>query len=190
MRLSHRAKNLLLLASLAFNFGVCLAFGMQSYGSGERPDWRGRDHVRGDRGPRHDFREQLGLTPDQRKIFSASKDRMFADMREQWAVLRSESDALTALIVAPELDRAAIAAQSTTVAALRATIHARFIDHYLDLREILAPDQIEAFSEMIRARCGNRGKPFQGPGTGPGGEDRWKQRRSRHGRPHNEVEQP
>jgi Spy/CpxP family protein refolding chaperone len=185
MRLSHRAKNVLLLASLAFNFGVCLAFGMQTYARGERPSpGRERDGERGDtrdRGPRRDMRdmkEQLGLTAEQRKAFSASKDRMFDAMRDQWGVLRAESEALTELIVAPELDREAIAAQTEKVAALRATIHSGFIVHYLELRDLLGPDQIGAFSEMVRDRCSARGKPFQGPGNG---EEHWKSRRGRHG---------
>ena len=168
---SRKSVWLLLIASLAFNAGVGVTFAVLSYrehaepgrDEGDRPGPRERGpgpHLRG-------LVEQLDLTPDQAEQVQAAEETMLERVHELRRSLRQESEALAELMAAPQPDRQAIAARLGAIASAREQMQGHLVEHYLDVKELLDPDQSELFNETIR-RVFSRGGPGRG-GPGRGG---------------------
>jgi Spy/CpxP family protein refolding chaperone len=141
--MNGKGKTLLLIISLAFNLGACLAVAVQ---------------VRGDRGTdRHDddrkrhrkhLSDKLNLSPEQEEIVAASREQLFEALRGMKGRLHEESDALAELLTADEVDSKAISEQVARVAAVRNEMQERLVDHLVDVRKVLEPDQRELFREF------------------------------------------
>jgi Spy/CpxP family protein refolding chaperone len=166
-----KGKTLLLIISLAFNLGACLAVAVKGYG-GPGPQ-REQDHERRHRGS---LTEKLGLSPQQEEVLAASREAFFAELRPLKQEIHEEARVLAELITAVQLDMGAVSAQADRVAAARNEIHQRMVQHLLSVREVLEPDQLEAFKEWasrILSRSG-RGRPHR---------DKPPHHDGRHGRP-------
>jgi Spy/CpxP family protein refolding chaperone len=162
---NRRSLSLLLIASLAFNVGVGATFGALAYKKHSASD------VRGDRrgGPgRFGALERLNLTPDQETQITEAREKMIELVRELRQELKQENRVLTELMVAPEPDREAITVQLSRVASLREQMDRHVVEHFLNTKQLLAPDQHEAFNEMI-CRAFSRGGPGRGGHGGPRG---------------------
>lgn len=138
-----RGKTLLLIVSLAFNLGACLAVAVQVRGEGVA-DRRGDDRKRH---PEH-LSDKLNLSPEQEEIVTASRERLFEELRAMKGRLHEESDGLAELLAAAEVDPAAVSAQVDRVAAVRNEMQERLVKHLLDVRDVLEPDQRESFREF------------------------------------------
>ncbi len=158
---------LVLIGSLALNAGVGATFGVRSYrrfGHEERHDGRGRRD--------HSMRlmEQLNLTPEQTKQVEASRTRMKENIDQLRSELKGESEASADLMAAVETDAEAIDAQLSKLAGGRQQMLHAIVEHYLDVKAVLAPEQQEEFAKVIR-RVLSRG--------GPGGKHKGDPRGSR-----------
>ena len=152
---------LALIASLAFNAGVGATVGVRAYQQVSDPD--GRRHRPG--GCR--LTEELNLTPEQAESVAAARVEMMDGLRGLRGQLREVRQALTELMTAAEPDRDAIAEQIGRIASLDEQKHHRLVAHFLDIKQLLNPDQQEAFNETIRrgmSRHGRRHGGFGGPG--------------------------
>ena len=162
---SLKSLSLLLIASLAFNVGVGVTFGVQAYSKYATPDRP--DGQRRGRGPGHGPRgmhglEKLNLTPAQRAHMEAARDNFFGRVHELRRAIREQHDVLTDLMSPAEPDREAIAVQIDEISRLRAEMDRSVVEHFLDMKRLLDPEQHEAFNDMIH-RAFSRGGPGHGP---------------------------
>jgi len=153
---SRNATTLLLIVSLAFNFGLCLAMVMRSQGgqSPKSPPGDPKSH-------RQRLASELNLTPEQSDALEASREQFFEQLRAAKQRLHDESDALAGLLTASELDMAAVSAQVEKVAAVRNEIQWQMIQHLLSMRDTLRPEQLEAFKNLasrVLGRSGHSGR--------------------------------
>jgi Spy/CpxP family protein refolding chaperone len=141
--MNGKGKTLLLIISLAFNLGACLAVAVQVRGD------RGADRRDDDR-KRHrkHLSDKLNLSPEQEEVVAASRERLFEELRGMKGRLHEESDALAELLTADEIDSDAISEQVARVAAVRNEMQERLVEHLLTVREVLGPDQRESFREF------------------------------------------
>lgn len=156
--MNGKGKTLLLIISLAFNLGACLAVAVQA--SGDRPDPRWHE------GRRHRERpsNKLNLSPEQKEIVSTARDQLFDELRTLKARLHEESGKLADLLTTAEIDMDAVSEQAEKVASVRNEIQWRMIRHLLSVREVLEPGQLESFKEFagqILSRSG-RGRSHGG----------------------------
>jgi Spy/CpxP family protein refolding chaperone len=159
---------LLLIASLAFNVGVGATFGALAYRKHSTPSMRGdRKEHRGGPG-RLGVLKRLNLTPDQEMQITEARGKMIELVRELRHELKQENRVLTELMVAPEPDREAITVQLSRVTSLREKMDRHVVEHFLNTKQLLAPDQHEAFNEMIH-RAFSHGGPGRGGHGGPRG---------------------
>ena len=178
---SRRSLSTLLIASLAFNVGVGVTFGVQAYhkyAAPDRPDgpWPGRGRGYGPRGM-HGL-EKLNLTPEQQAHMEAARDGFFEQIRELRRAVREQHDVLTSLMSAAEPDRQAIELELSEIARLRGQMDRHVVEHFLDVKQILEPEQHEAFNEMIH-RAFSRGGRGHGPFGGHHGRHKGRGRKGR-----------
>lgn len=135
---------LLVIVSLAFNVGFGTTFGVRTY----RHHGRGGEH--GNSSARRSLHEALNLSTEQTAQMDAAREKLLGQVDELRQQLGVESEALAELVTADEPDSAAMAAQLDSVASLRRQIQQRVLEHFLEVKELLRPDQREAFDEVIR----------------------------------------
>ena len=165
---NRRSLSLLLIASLAFNIGVGATFGALAYRKYSASDILGQPRDRRGGPGRFGALGRLNLTPDQETQMTEAREKMIELVRELRQELKQENRVLTELMVAPEPDREAITAQLSRVASLREQMDRYVVEHFLNTKQLLAPEQHEAFNEMIR-RAFARGGPGGGGHGGPRG---------------------
>lgn len=172
--LNRKAVWLALIASLAFNAGVGTTFGVRTYRKYRSPCPQ-RDHQPCRDGPcRFGSLGMLDLTPEQHAQMKAARGKMMESGCEVRHEVREQIEVLTELMAASDPDREAIAAQVSKIARLREQLDRRMVEHFLDAKHMLDPDQQGAFNELIR-RAFSRGGPGRaghggpcGHGKGPG----------------------
>ncbi len=155
---SRRSLSLLLIVSLAFNIGVGLTFGVMAYHRGALPGF-GKRHE--GRQGKLDLAKELQLDPDQAALLEQSRNEMYERVSGVRQQLKAAGERLTDLMTAPEPDRQAIAAQLDETARLRRQMSNEIVQHFLDSRKLLRPEQHEVFDEMIR-RAFRHGGPERG----------------------------
>jgi Spy/CpxP family protein refolding chaperone len=175
MRLRFHVLLIVLIASLALNAGVGATFGVRAL-SGPRAE---DDHHRDRRD--HSLASILDLPQAEADRVREQEARLFAEIDAIRDQLRSQHEALTALMTAPEPDRDAIRAKLDEIGALRRAMSARLVDHMLDVRATLDPTQREKLDEFIQRRFERHGPG--GPGDGPPWKDRRGGRRGGMDRP-------
>lgn len=156
---------LLLIVSLAFNIGVCIALGVQ------QAEPRAERSIGGKGRRAHGPWRELGMSRKQSDA-SAEAYRALRDLlHTQREALRAASDGLADLLTAPEIDEAALEAQLEILGQVRDKTQRLMIDHFVRMRESLEPDQLDAFREMLRHRLPfGGGRPShgrRGPRPGP-----------------------
>jgi Spy/CpxP family protein refolding chaperone len=164
--MNGNAKTLLLIISLAFNLGACLAVAVQEHGEEEPRSGRGEG-----RGHRERLSSKLNLSPEQTEIVSAAREQLFDELRLLKRRLHDESEVLADLLTASEVDMDTVSDQVEKVATVRNEIQWRMVQHLLSIREVLEPEQLESFKEFasrVLSRSG-RGRPHEGkpPKHGP-----------------------
>lgn len=135
---------LLVIVSLAFNVGFGTTFGVRTY----RHYCRGGGDGNGK--ARRSLRETLNLSPEQTAQMDAARKKLLVQVDELRQQLSVEREALAELVTAGEPDLAAMATQLDSVASLRREIQQRVLEHLLEMKKLLRPEQREAFDEVIR----------------------------------------
>ncbi len=166
---------IVLIASLAFNAGFGTTFGVRAFRHSEPND----EHF-----AKHDLHHQLDLTSEQKLHMEASGQKLFAQVDELHQELYAETVILADLVTAAEPDRAAIAVQQDKVSALRREFKGCFVDHLLEVKTLLSPQQKETFDKLIRQHVfqrhghGEMGGPHH---HGPGAHDESHKTHGHHG---------
>ena len=160
---SRKVGLVVLISSLAFNAGVGVTAGVRSYQERcERKDRRPH-------GRHSDMMEALNLRPEQADRFGEARKAMFGEVREMRRTLREAHAALTELLLAEQPDRQAVTDQITAISALKENEQRRMIDHLLDMKADLDPEQVEAFDEILAQRMARWQRPRGGRGGRRGG---------------------
>ena len=185
--LRQRTLWLVLIASLAFNAGVGMTYGVRAFrdpcpvdqrlvrdpGPGRkdtdpREGRHGQRHHSGRRGERyrglHDrILRSFNLAPDVEKKLRDSRDKLFEEVGEMREQLAIESEVLADFLAAPEPSREAITDQLRAIECVRVQIQEAVIDHFLEVRAELKPEQRQTFMQMIHKHLVRPGR-----GHGPG----------------------
>lgn len=143
-----------LVISLAFNAGFGTTFGVRTY-----------RHYCGGNCPREgvslrSLHETLNLTPDQAVLMSSAKEKLMRQADEVRQELMAERTKLVTLLATPQPDRKAITLQLDKIALLQQQAQRNVVDHLLEEKEVLEPEQQATFNEIIRCRicpCGGHG---------------------------------
>ena len=176
---SRKSLSLLLIVSLAFNIGVGVTFGVMAYRNLTTPR---KPHRPGDGPGRCDSLEDLKLSPEQEAQMKAAREKMIERVHELRRAVKEEQKVLTDLMTAPEPDGEAIEEQLGRIAAARQQLDRHVVEHFLEVRKLLNPNQQEAFNKTIR-RAFSRGGPGArglgghhglGKGRGRGGKGRFR----------------
>lgn len=163
---------MILIASLAFNAGVGVTFGVRTYRKHVASRWQD-DHepTKDCKHGRPDFLHDLALTAGQEELMHAARTKMFEEVHGLRSELGRKRQALTELMTVAVPDSEGIAAQLNEIARLRERIDRRVVDHFLYMRQQLEPAQLEVMDEMIR-RTFSRGGPGFSRHGGPRGQHR------------------
>ena len=154
---------LLLIMSLAFNAGFGTTFGVRTYRH------HGQEGGHGDGTSLRNVREKLNLTAEQEAQMEAAREKLLGQIQELREKLSVEKEALADLVTVSEPDRAAVARQLDEIAALRRQIQHQVVEHFLEVKELLRPDQGEGFDEIIRRHIFRHGGHGQEGTTGAHG---------------------
>jgi hypothetical protein len=149
----------LLVASLAFNEGVGVMFGMRSIEHG------GGSAGVVSCGPESEHADPLaalGLSPAQRGDFAASRERLITEQSELRAALHDEFDALARMLCSVEPDAIEVDRRLAIISGLRDEMMCGLLDHFGRLRSQLREDQLEMFEALV-----NRVLVGAGMGGGP-----------------------
>ncbi|MHC4445209.1 MAG: periplasmic heavy metal sensor [Planctomycetota bacterium] len=169
MEQSNKIKTILwaiLTISLAFNIGFISTFVVRTFD-------RRRPHHQPPK--RHEFRplhERLDMTPAEQKAMRVGQDKLFQDMEEFRRTLIDGQRRLAELVTASEPDSEAIDLQLEKIASIQKQAQGRLIEHLLEQKSSLTPEQQESFNEFIRhdllRHISGGGPPEHGPpGHGP-----------------------
>ena len=135
---------LLLIVSLAFNAGFGTTYGVHHL----------RNHFHGGKGGHHrgwgGLHGRLHLDHDQQTTIEASGEKLFEHMAELRHAMHNEQQAMAELITSEDPNDEAITAQLDKIGELHQGILRGVVAHFLEVKKLLGPDQIEDFHKMIR----------------------------------------
>lgn len=147
-----------LLASLAFNAGFGATYGVRTYKRYCRAAGAGTCLA--------DLARQLDLTAEQRAQMEAEQQRLLAQIDAVRRELTAERERLADLLAASEPDREAIAQQLDRLAAIQRRIQQAVVDHLLEQKSLLRPEQRQGYGDLLRTCVCPRGG--RGPESVPG----------------------
>jgi Spy/CpxP family protein refolding chaperone len=149
-----------LIISLAFNAGFGTTFGVRTY-----RHYCGRDG-HGEGTSLRNLHEVLNLTPAQAALMRSAKEKLLRQVGELRQELTAERESLAGLLATADPDRVAITIQLDKIADLQRELQRCVVEHLLEEKETLTPEQQETFNAIIRRRvCPHGG---HGPESVPG----------------------
>jgi len=95
---------------------------------------------------------QLNLTSSQSQKIRVSKEELLRQLDEVNRAVNIEQSTLGDLLASREIDRKAIGLQLDTITSLQRQAQQAVVDHLLEEREVLTPDQKPVFIRTIRNR--------------------------------------
>jgi Spy/CpxP family protein refolding chaperone len=150
-----------LIVSLAFNAGFGTTFGVRTY---RQHCCEGGANQGASIPATH---ERLNLTAEQEAQMHAAKEKLLQQVGALRQELTAERETLVGLLTFPEPDRATIASQLGKIASLQQQLQQRVVEHLLEEKALLTPEQRGTFDDIIRHRvCPWGGR---GPESMPGG---------------------
>lgn len=160
----------LVILSVALNAAFIAAWGVHRIPGGLRCPLR-RVHHAGGKEVSCPLHAWLGSTDVQRREIEESLQRFRASSRPLCAEINRHRLELIDLLAAPQLDRSAIHAKQEQILAGQRGMQERVIQHLLDMKGSLAPDQREVLFRMLRERsdCAGHGPMMLGAGGSPTG---------------------
>jgi Spy/CpxP family protein refolding chaperone len=158
----------LLIISIAFNLGFGATYGAKTYGPGAGPAPRGAGLGGGAMSMVY-LDENLDLTPAQEAQFRLINEALFTEIETLRQELREARIALSQLLGESQLDPNAVTGRLDAISATQREAQELVVDHLLQEKRLLRPDQIEAFNEVIKTRvCPGYGMGGGGQGRGMG----------------------
>ncbi len=156
----------LLIISVAFNVGFGTTYGVKTFGQ-DTP----APHAGGGNGSMSMvyLHEQLDLTPEQGAQMELINESLMTEITAARSSMRDARNALAQLLGAAEVDREAVDEKLATIGTIQYEAQRLVIEHLLQEKELLHPDQLEAFNEIIRSRICQGNGPGSGRGKGLGG---------------------
>ena len=171
-------QTLVLIISLAFNLGFCLALGVHRVGRDSKPPCDDRRGERGDMEER--LARELGLSDAQRAAVRESKQRMFPDGEDGPRGMRAEHERFVELLTTDPPDPQRLAEHVASSSAGRQQRLLALAQHLSEVRGLLNVEQRERFDELLRDRFFMRGP--RGPRDGEPWRKGHSKRRDRDGR--------
>jgi len=98
------------------------------------------------------MRRELKLTDEQAAQWTPLREQFHAKLARLRPALQAKRAELVQLVAAPQPDRARIDAVAAEIQALQAELQKECIQHLLDEKKILTPEQQRKFLDTIRAR--------------------------------------
>jgi Spy/CpxP family protein refolding chaperone len=117
--------------------------------------------------------EELDLSNDQRTRFEAARNRFLSILNENTDKVISRHIELMDLIAAEPADRQAIDLKFQEIRSIQRSMAHSVVEHLLEDKQILQPDQQEKFFAVLKSRIQKQGAP--GPPWLPEGARRRKQ---------------
>lgn len=111
--------------------------------------------------------EELNLSPEQRKHIEDARDRFLGAINELGDRILSRQIELIDLVAAEPVDRQAIEAKFEQIHALQQTMQQRVVEHLLENKQTLTPEQRAKFFAVLKTRILEQGAP--GPPWLPAG---------------------
>lgn len=157
----------LLIISIAFNLGFGATYGVKSYGPAAGAS---SDRGRGGGGTMSmvALPENLNLTPEQKTQMQQISDDLLLEISAFREEMRETRIVLSQFLAASELDEEAVAVQLEAINAIQRDAQRLVIDHLLQEKQLLRPDQLDAFNEVIQSRVCSGYGPGGGRGQGMG----------------------
>ncbi len=115
------------------------------------------------RKPIRGYLDLIELTPDQKKQVEEIRKGFLPEVAGVRQVLRQKRLELSELLFAESPDSQAIEAKSVEISNLQRDMEKKVIDHILEEKALLSPEQKKQFQEVIRGE-------FEGGGLGVHGE--------------------
>jgi Spy/CpxP family protein refolding chaperone len=140
---------LILLVSVVFNITIIAAAGFFYF----RDSWCAVEK----RGRGADLAQKLDLTKEQEASMKEADARFRKDAREMRAGLLKRREALLGLIREGSPDRASIESELREMNALQGQIEAAAVEHMLEEKALLTPEQREKYLKLLEKRF-ERGK--------------------------------
>lgn len=113
---------------------------------------RGERHHENQHGRRDFLHRELALSDTQAEQMKVLKESFHSDANPIRTVLRTKREQLLQLLTAAESDRAKIGSVQSEIDSLQAELQKLVIDHLLDEKRILTPEQQSRFFSIIRER--------------------------------------
>jgi Spy/CpxP family protein refolding chaperone len=117
--------------------------------------------------------EELELSNDQRTRFEAARNRFLPILNENTDKIIRRHIELMDLIAAEPVDRQAIDSKFQEIRSVQRSMANSVVEHLLEDKQILQPDQQEKFFAVLKSRIQKQGAP--GPPWLPEGARRRKQ---------------
>ncbi|MHC5006182.1 MAG: Spy/CpxP family protein refolding chaperone [Planctomycetota bacterium] len=158
----------LLIISIAFNLGFGATYGAKTYGPGAGPP-RGGAGLGGGAMSMVYLDENLDLSAQQQAQFRSINEALITEIDALREELREARIALAQLLGEARLDPQALTGQLDAISATQREAQELVVDHLLQEKRLLRPDQVEAFNEVIKSRvCPGYGMGRGGQGRGMG----------------------
>ncbi len=159
----------LLIISLAFNLGFGATYGARTY-SGRGSDPVVDEGHRPDRRPRIKMPRELQLTDEQKEELADIQTDLLINVDEGRGGMRQAQRELIELLSQPEPDREAISQQLDRISEIQRRVQQHVVDRLLAEKQLMRPEQLEAFNKVIRSRLmSGRGMGRSGGRGGTGG---------------------
>ncbi len=160
----------LLIISIAFNLGFSATYGIRTYGPAAGAS-SGGGRLGGGAMSLVYLHENLNLTAEQEAQFEQINEILLLEIGALRQEMRETQMVLSQLLGEIELDQGIITAQLDAINLIQRGGQQLVVDHLLQEKQLLRPDQLDAFNEVIKNRvCPGYGKGRgQGMGRGQGG---------------------
>ncbi len=129
------------------NVTTLVMVGYHRWGRGSPDETRGRD-----RGTSMSWERELGLSDEQNKEMEARRTTLGRKIRPLREALNIRRDAFYQLMMEPETDRPAIDGLQSEMDSLQVEIKQMVIDHMLEQKRSLTPEQQKKFFSQLKKR--------------------------------------
>jgi Spy/CpxP family protein refolding chaperone len=103
--------------------------------------------------------EEVDLSKEQLAHMQDARDRFLRDLNEIGNdIIERQSETIN-LIAADSVDRRAIATKFEEIQLLQQSMHQRVVEHLLEHKQILTPEQRDKFFEVLKSRIRDQGAP-------------------------------
>jgi len=158
----------LLIISLAFNLGFGSTYSIINYTTAKQNPSNTKNIGPGTMSMVF-AHEGLNLSQEQETQMQQINENLLTNINERRTQMRNARKTLAELLSKSELDNEAITQQLDVINTIQRDAQQLVIDHLLQEKEILRPDQIDAFNKIIQNRvCPGDGSGGFGPGRGNG----------------------